>query len=402
MSAPHAGTDPASARREPGILHLVETLDVGGLETMVIALARAQRDAGRDARIACLFHDGALAGAARAAGIEVVALGKRPGPDVRVLWRLRALLRRVRPGILHTHNATAHYHGVAAAAGTSVGLRLNTRHGMGDSVAADRGDRLYRLAMRATDRVVAVCEAAGRRFVERGLVPARHLWVIPNGIDVGRFGPARGGEAEALLRSLGRTDRPLVLGTVGRLDPVKDQTTLIDAIGRVRAAGRDVVLVVVGDGPRRRQLEASRDGLGLRDAVHLLGTRTDIPELLRSFDAFALSSVSEGYSIALLEAAASGLPLIATRVGGNAEIVRDGVNGTLVPPRDPDALAHAIAAMADDATRRRRLGRASRDWASREGSIGTMRDRYEALYRSTAAADPSTAAASAAGLGGAE
>ena len=363
------------------IVHVVETLDVGGLERMVIDLASRQKACGHRVRIACLFSEGSLATVARSAGVEVEAIAKRTGADAGALRRLRRNLVTRQTQVLHTHNASAHYHGVLASLGAGPLARINTRHGMGSSGAVSRGDRLYRLAVAFSDRVVAVCEAARSRFVERRLVPAAKIVVVPNGIDPARFAPRSDEARDALLREIGAEDGGFVVGTVGRLEPAKDQATLLDAFAILLRRRPDARLVLVGDGRLRASLEARAARSGLSGRVAFLGARPDVPRLLRSFDAFALSSLTEGYSLALLEASACALPIVATDVGGNREIVADGRTGHLVPPGSPERLAGALCALAEDAAGRRALGAEARGWALGEATTDVMSSRYEALYR---------------------
>jgi glycosyltransferase involved in cell wall biosynthesis len=352
----------AASRPSLRILHVVENLERGGLERMVIDLAAAQRAAGHAVRVICLYAPGALADELTVQGIAVHACGKRAGADLSALRRLRAQLRAVPDAIVHTHNANAHYHAVAAAIGlsdASAPVRvLNTRHGMG---------------------------AAHPRSRSEWLRPRRALLAVPNGIRIDAFAPA-GDERRAALRCvLGLAPDTRIVGTVGRLNPVKDQRSLLQAFARVHADARDTALVLVGDGALRAALEAEAAALGIAEAVRFLGDRGDVRQLLQGFDLFALSSLSEGYSMALLEACASGLPIVATDVGGNREIVADGGNGLLVPAARPEALADALAALLRDPVRAAAMGRAGRDWALREASIDTMAARYDTLYCGEAA-----------------
>jgi len=169
-----------------------------------------------------------------------------------------------------------------------------------------------------------------------------------------------------------------VAGTVGRLDPVKDQVGLLRAFARANK-GRHA-LVIAGDGPARPQLEATVRELGLGDRVRLLGERDDVPIVLRALDVFVLSSIGEGISNAILEAMASGLPVIATGVGGNVELVRDGLTGCLIEPRRPELLADALTAYFDDPARAATHGAAGRSRAGEEFGLERMLAGYVALY----------------------
>lgn len=377
------------------IVHVVESLDVGGLERVVLSLVAWQLQQGHRSRIVCLFHEGALAVQARASGIEVVAAGKRVGLDLHALRLLRAELLRGRPDIVHTHNAVTHYYAALARVGLRVGgpnMRMvNTRHGMGSLQGSTRLDRLYRAALIGTHAAVSVCHAVQARFVATGVIPANKAAVVANGVPMEKIAARNRAAKEKLLAQLGRPLGAVVLGTVGRLSPVKDHDNLLYALRLVRAEGRAVELVVVGDGETRPGLEALAQSLGLRECVHFLGMRQDVAALLSAFDVFVLSSLSEGYSLALVEAAAAALPIVATRVGGNADIVHADMgeasegqgqsNGLLVPAKDSPALAAAIGRLVDDDALRERMGLAGRAWALKHGTVDAMGRAYDALYQ---------------------
>ncbi len=370
------------------ILHVVESLDVGGAEHMVVGLARLQALNGHSVSIACLFREGQLSKCARRAGADVVNIGKRAGLDFGAVLRLRNCLRMKNPEALHTHNPVAHYYAVAAAVGLRIRRVINTRHGMGSEGAGGRRELLFRAAMRRTDCAVAVCEAASKSFIRRGSIAEDKAVTIRNGIDLTRF--AKGNELakRTLLASLSVPGSPLVFGSVGRLSAVKDQVNMLRAfhefvhhVLRVTGAtGSAAILVIAGDGEEFGALERERDLLGLDEYVFLLGQRDDIPQLLAGFDAFVLSSRSEGYSLALVEAAAAGLPIVATDVGGNAEIVQHEVSGLLVPPGSPDAMAAAMRRLFENAEERLQMGSAGRRWARENGSLDSMYERYMRLY----------------------
>ena len=375
----------------PAVTHFVENLNRGGLERTVIDLVRTQLASGRRCQVVCLFERGALASELDVLGVPVLACGKRRGVDLRALVRARRHVVAHGSRILHTHNAAAHYHAVFATLG--LGLRtINTRHGMGALDAASRRERLYRLSLRRTAVVATVCEAA-RRELERGGWPhATHLAAVPNGIDIGRFAPRDEAARERLVASLGLPPHTRVVGTVGRLNRVKDHASLLQAFARLRDEVPEAALVVVGDGELRAELAALAATPALAGRVHLLGDRGDVADLLRAFDLFVMSSRSEGYSIALLEACASALPIVATDVGGNAEIVRDRENGLLLPPADPVALADALRVLLTDPARARAMGQAGLEWVRREGSLAAMAARYEPLYEGRADAQVSARA----------
>lgn len=362
------------------IAHLVETLEVGGLERVVLSLAKRQLTLGHSVSIACLYREGALAHEARSMGIEVLDCGKAHGLDLQAVRKLRAALRSWRTEVLHTHNLVAHYYGVWAAIGLPVRRVINTRHGMGLWAASRLGERLYKLAMLRTDYGVAVCEVARRRFISTGAFPERKALTVPNGIDLATIRARSNADRQTLLQSLHIDPSCFVLGTVGRLNDAKDQKTLLRAMRQLKEQQVRVALVVAGDGELRGALEAQREQLELADTVVFLGQRSDVPQILAGLDAFILSSKTEGYSLALVEAAAAGLPIIATDVGGNKEIVSDGVNGLLVPAGDPQALAQAVRFLVADPERSARMGATGRAWALSNGSLEAMCDEYFRIY----------------------
>lgn len=392
-SAAQAGASATQASASP-IVHVVENLERGGLERMVIDLALEQRARGAQVGVVCLFQPGALADELRTQGVPVLACGKRSGLDFGALARLRDALRgaSLQTGnagvggqsaapIVHTHNATAHYHAALAAHGLPLRRLINTRHGMGVQRPRSRQEWLYRRSMARTDTVAAVCEAARRRYAADGVRPRRALLAVPNGIRIARFHAAGDDARAALCAQLGLADGTRIVGTVGRLNPVKDQALLLAAFAEVHAERADSALVLVGDGPLRAALQTQAEALGIAHAVRLLGDRGDVPALLAGFDQFVLCSRSEGYSMALLEASASALPIVASDVGGNREIVADGATGRVVPAQSLPALRDAVLALLCAPAQARALGAAGRAWALREATVAAMADRYDALYR---------------------
>ena len=362
------------------IVHVVESLDVGGLERVVLSLVAWQLAQGHRSRIVCLFHEGALAQEARASGIEVVAVGKQVGFDWRALRLLRSALARGKPDVVHTHNAVTHYYAALAGIGLGLARFVNTRHGMGSMRGSTRLDRLYRAALWRTHAAVSVCGAVQERFVASGVIPALKARVVANGVVMDNIAPRHLDAKKALLTQLGRPTSAVVLGTVGRLSPVKDHGSLLLAVRCLRDQGQAVELVVVGDGETRVALQAQAHSLGLTDNVHFLGMRQDVAQLLAAFDVFVLSSISEGYSLALVEAAAAALPIVATKVGGNADIVHDHRNGLLVPAQDHAGLAAALSRLTTNAALREQMGLAGRTWALQHGTVDAMGSAYLRLY----------------------
>jgi glycosyltransferase involved in cell wall biosynthesis len=365
------------------ITHFVENLDRGGLERMVLELVQLQQRQGHHCQVVCLYEAGSLAHELDGSGIPVSACEKRNGMDFRALLRARRAIRAHATEVLHTHNAVAHYQGVLATRGLGIRYVINTRHGMGGNQSPGRREWLFRRAMTATDKVVAVCEAARRDAIRRGLVPAAKAAVVPNGIRLAEFQTSSGAMHEHIVQMLKLPAHTQVIGTVGRLNWAKDQVNLIRAFRQVHASRPDTALVLIGDGELRGVLQQCAMAEGVFDHVYFLGDRNDVHALLQGLDLFVLSSLSEGYSMALLEACAAGLPIVATDVGGNGEIIRDGDTGRLVAAEDPAALALAMLAVLREPARAMAQGNAARTWVENHGSLETMAARYAQLYHAS-------------------
>lgn len=369
---------------KPGlkITHVVETLERGGLERVVVDLCVGLRQSGHDVDIVCLFQDGLLADEARALGVQVRALRKRNTLDLRTLLGLRTFLVEGPSRVIHSHNAMAGYYVGAATIGGPRAVRVNTRHGMGEAALLTRKERLYRLSLARYHTVALVCDAARSAFVSSGLVPESKAVVVPNGIPVRKFSSRSTRDRAASRAALGYGPMDFVIGTVGRLNWAKDHELLLASFERARQqVGDSARLIIVGEGDLRRPLEVSVRSRALHDVVSLPGDRSDIAELLPALDIFVCSSRTEGYSIALLEAAAAGLPVVATDVGGNGEIVRNGSTGLTVPYGDAEALSAAMVRLFKNPSYRQALGRAAQEWAMKEASVESMVERYVALYR---------------------
>jgi sugar transferase (PEP-CTERM/EpsH1 system associated) len=366
----------------PLVVHVVNSLAVGGLENGVVNLVDATATRFRHV-IVCMTADGPLHARLRPE-VEVIVLGKRPGQDPWALLRLVRLLRRLRPLIVHSRNWPA-IDAIPAARVARVPLVVHGEHGREVADPEGRNPRRKRIRRALAPLVhhfVTVSADLRRWLIEDVRVPAAKVSAIHNGVDLSRFG--RAGRLESRLR-LDLPAEAAIVGTVGRLDPVKDQAGLIRAFAKVRSAHPEALLVVVGDGPCRAELENVAAASGQGEHVRLLGNRDDIPAVMSALDVFVLPSIAEGISNTILEAMASGLPVVATRVGGNPELVEDGIGGALVPRQDPSALAAAIAAYVADPELRRRHGLASRQRATGHFSLERMAEAYANLYTNLAA-----------------
>jgi sugar transferase (PEP-CTERM/EpsH1 system associated) len=324
--------------------------------------------------------------------VQCVALGKRPGHLFRDYPRLHRLFKDLAPAIVHTRNLAA-LEAVVPAWTSRVPVRVHGEHGWDMQDPAGKRQR-YRHVRRLYSPFVTRYIALSRHledYLEQQVgIPGQRISQIYNGVDTERFFRAPEGRIAIPGCPFGARDQWLV-GTVGRLESVKDPLNLARAFVRaVRLspdARRDMRLVVVGDGALRAACEDVLAESGLREHAWFPGERADIPAIMRGLDCFVLPSLAEGVSNTILEAMASGLPVVATRVGGNAELIESGMTGTLVPPQSSDALANAILAYFGDRSTARRHAKAALRVAHDRFSLARMMSDYVDVYeRSLAAA----------------
>lgn len=322
-------------------------------------------------------------------GIEVVLCPHlvrpiRAGADLRAMNGIHRFLKNRRFDIVHTHTSKAGILGRIAARRARVPALVHTPHGhVFYGYFGPLRSRLYlgleRWAARFTDRIVTLTERGRQEHLALGVGrPGQHV-VIPSGLPIENFFPDPERRRRARERLAIAPGTP-VIGTVGRLTAIKEQKTLLEAACRLRHRHPGLVALLVGDGELRDDLEERAGRLGLGETVRFLGWRTDVPELLNALDAFVLCSRNEGMGRALVEAMASGLPAVATGVGGIPDLVRDGENGLLIPAGDPDALAEAVGRLLASPEARRAIGQKARE-SSAEYSVEEMNRRLEKLYR---------------------
>jgi glycosyltransferase involved in cell wall biosynthesis len=239
----------------------------------------------------------------------------------------------------------------------------------------------YRLTNGLVDHVTIISQAAADRFIRDRIVPAALLEVVPNGVDTERYRAVPSGTRERLRQGLGLTSEFVWLA-VGRFEAAKDYPNMLRAFARVRTQRPEAVLLLVGRGSLQPETQALAAGLGLDGAVQFVGTREDVPEFMTVADGYVMSSAWEGMPMVLLEAAAAGLPIIATRVGGNQEVVREGTTGFLVPPGDDRALGEAmLRLMTLPEGERRAMGARGHDHVRQHYGLAAVVDRYESVYR---------------------
>jgi sugar transferase (PEP-CTERM/EpsH1 system associated) len=350
----------------PLVAHVIFRLDTGGMENGLVNLIN-RTPAGRYRHaVVCLTDAGEFANRITVPDVPIIRLRQPPGHSFAVYIKLWRVLRTLAPAIVHTRNLAALEAQIPAALLPGV-KRVHGEHGR-DLFDLHGRSRKYN-ALRRLIKPLVHCYIAVSRDLEMWLgdtvgVAPRKLRRIYNGVSLDLFhdGNAALADAPAGLLDPGT----IVVGSVGRLAGVKDQATFIRAAGLVIARnpvlGQRLRLVLVGDGPARQYLEALASALGLARQVWFAGDRSDVPAVLRIMDIFVLTSLGEGISNTILEAMATELPVVATNVGGNPELVTPGLTGSLVPARNPASVATALERYCGDAELRARHGRAGRNF----------------------------------------
>ena len=301
---------------------------------------------------------------------------KKPNTAYQIA-RLARWLRQEQVELLHAHDFYATLLGVPAAKLARVKVlvgRLDLAHFHG---SAQR--RALTAFTRAADHVVANAGAIQQMLISEEGIPASKISVIHNGIDLGRFDRRMRGPLEKPLPDV--AGAPVIVQVANMAHPVKRQEDLLHALAILAAEGSDARAFLVGDGPRRAEIEAVAVRLGVAKRAHFLGTRTDVPAILARASVGVLCSSAEGLSNAVIEGMAASLPMVVTRVGGNPELIADGERGFVVPPYAPTALAEAIRKVLAKPAEARRRGAAARQFVERELTLQQLCDRHDALYR---------------------
>ena len=363
-------------------MQLVLSLSPGGTERLVIEICRRLRSS-VDSTVCCLDNAGEWAPQLTSAGVPVFALERRPGFRPSLAIRVARLIERHEIDVVHCHHYSPFVYGALATVLTGLtGLKRRVRlvfteHGrLSNAPPSAKRRWVNPLLAMVPGQVCAVSADLKRHMVAEGFPPGR-IQVLYNGIDPGELP----GEDERLgaRASLGIPRDAYVVGAAGRLDPVKNLPALVDAHAAVAQHRPGARLVIIGSGPMQAELESQARARGIADAVHFTGYRADVRALMGACDVYVNCSTYEGVSLTILEAMAAGLPVVATRAGGNPEVVVDGETGVLVPIGSP-ALTEELIALASNPLRRRALGGAGRQRVVRHFSIDRMVEEYSHAY----------------------
>ncbi|MDE2027995.1 MAG: glycosyltransferase [Candidatus Omnitrophica bacterium] len=351
------------------ILHIVNSLECGGLEKVVIHLAAALKGKGIKTDILCLCQEGDMAPLARAKGVSVFCLGKKDGFSISTVFKLTKKIRQGKYDLVNTHNFAPLIYGSLAARMAGVPC-INTRHG-------SDAQSVHALLWSLNAKVIAVGNYAKEELLRNNRINPRKMVVIYNAVENNEFN--NGNEIRKIKEIVSGHNK--FVGIVGRLAFVKDHRTLLQAFKNVLLHHPDACLSIAGDGPLKDELKQYVLDNGLNDKVFFLGFCQDVQGFLNLLNVFVLSSLNEGISLAILEAMSAAKPVVATRVGGNPEIVEDGVTGFLVASQSSQEMAEKISQLLDDPSLAKTMGEAGSMRAKDNFSINRMLEGYIAVYQ---------------------
>jgi sugar transferase (PEP-CTERM/EpsH1 system associated) len=368
------------AGRKLKILHVLDSLNVGGMERVVINVANGLDAARFDQAVCCISRLGTAA-QQLAGHVRRFDLAKGDERALLMPLQIARVLRQERPDIIHTQS-WAGMDGVIAHTLTRQGKLVHSEHGRNLPYIHHepfKRKMVRRLAYEKAHAVFVVSEEMRQYFCRETGFALDRMRVIHNGVDVAAIERA---DARGVREEFGLAPGAFVIGTVARFQETKDLATLVRGFAQLRQTHAPARLLLIGDGAERGRLEQLARDLNVAGDVLITGLRHDVPRLLRALDVFALTSLSEGLPISVLEAMAASLPVVATSVGMLPELLREGENGFLVEPRAVEKLAARLALLADDLELGRSMGAAGRQQVEREFSLAAMLRRYEELYLS--------------------
>lgn len=376
---------PLQKSKKPLIAHVLFRLGTGGLENGVVNLINTMPDEKYQHAVICMTDYTDFRHRIKKEDVQVYCLNKQPGKDISIYFRLWSLLRKIKPDILHTRNLSALE---AQFAGLLAGIkhRVHGEHGR-DIDDVNGTNPRYVLLRRVfglfVKRYIPMSKDLETWLIDHIRIPPRKISQIYNGVDLNRFKIIVDKPVHLLPPEFNSPDLMLI-GTVGRLDPVKDQLTLVQAfihlVKTYPALGDTVRLVIVGDGLLLPKLREMSSGAGVDHLIWFTGERHDVAELMQTFNLFVLPSINEGISNTILEAMATALPVIATNVGGNPELVENGLTGYLVQKQNPLALVEAFKNYMDNPDLLISHGKAGRRRCESTFSLQRMTTDYINMY----------------------
>jgi len=360
------------------IAHITFDMRIGGAERVIYNLVENTDRSKFDVSVLCLDQPvGPFGLRLKEKGYQISTLGRKPGFDLSLIRKVRDCIVSNKIDILHCHQYTPYVYGLMGSAFTKKKI-VFTEHGrFYPDKRKFKRTLVNPVLSRYTDRIIAISEATKDALVKFENISKDRIGVVYNGIEDGNRVPEK---KENLRRSFGIGENGFVMGTAARLDSIKNHPMMIKGLKRIQQDSPETYLFIVGDGPERAGLETLVTELGLSSRVIFTGFREDTSFFYRMMDVFLLTSFSEGTAMTLLEAMAAGLPCIATGVGGNLEIVKEGETGFIIPSGDEKALTEKINLLIRDKKLREELGQACRKRFEENFTVKKMVKEYEKIY----------------------
>lgn len=372
------------------IMHLLPQGTIGGMENGVINIVNNLTGNKLVFSICILSdYDEQVRGLVRPEVPVITVPKKKVGFDSTLSFRLARVFKRENVDVIHTHNWGTYSHGVFAARLASVPVVIHGEHGFNFDELRGEGLRkrfLKKILAKFVDKIITMTDDLGAYLCNDLSISPGKVRTIYNGVDREKFFDRR--DKDAIKRALGLEDRTVV-GSVGRLDKIKNYELLLRSLKDVMEELADVTCLLVGDGPERENLERLSEELGISRDVTFLGYRKDTARLLNALDIFVLPSFMEGLSNTVLEAMSCGVPTVVSDVGGNREIITDGINGCLFESNSRAKLTRAITSLLRDEDKLDRIRKNALETVSKRYDMGRMLRTYEELYLSFFQVDPS-------------
>jgi len=365
--------------KSPKILHVILSLQVGGAERLVYDMVRYPAFADNKPSVCCLDTIGELGEKLLQDGYQVWCKRRKPGLDLTVVGWLRDIIRSEKIDVIHAHQYSPLFYTVPAALLSGRKKVVYTEHGRfyPEKNSWKRWFFNPLLAM-GVEHMVSISAATARAMATYDNFPLSRIKVVHNGIDCSLMNPET--DRKRKRQGLGLDDSSRLIGTAGRLNSVKNMSMMIRGLKLVLQKVPDAWLIIAGQGEEKERLQALAAELEVADRVKFIGLRFDLPEIYPLFDVFVLTSLTEGISVTLLEAMASGVPAVVTDVGGNREIVLEGKSGYLVPLDDDDLLAQKVIAILQDAELATQMGKVARQRVQEKFSVEKMMEQYRKTY----------------------
>jgi len=364
------------------VLHLIYSLNTGGAERVIENYAKFHNRTFFEPVVCSLTSGGVIAERIKNSGVEVIMFNKKRGLDFGIIPKLIKVIRTKGIKVAHLHNFSANFWGTVASLIAGGVLIFRTEHTLpfqGISSSRSIKGLINILLNLFPKKIITVSDEVRKSYLKRDFIFSKKYITIHNGIDPQPFSITI--EREKFFKEFGIKENQIVVGSIGNLTPQKGYSYLLQAAKLTVDLFQEVVFLLVGDGPLKKKLSNIVQELKLSDKVIFAGMRNDIPHLLKFIDIFVLSSIREGFSIALLEAMASGKPTVVTDVGGNKEAVVDGVTGYIVPPQNSNLLHDKILKLLLNRELADKMGKMAREHFLKKFTAQNMVKNTEAIYQ---------------------